>query len=134
MALFSVPFWGVGAAIASQFLFPLFGRVRLRINQQKIWLQKEIIGLKFNITPPALTSNVNKKIIYIPKHLADKGRGGYQIKVPSSLIIWAGVHKYQIGGDDGTIKSEPEMEWLASELSNWLNLPIQDIRNRYKQE
>ena len=128
MALFSAPFWGVGVAIASQFLFPLFGRVRLRINQQKIWLKKEIFGMKFNITPPALRGDVNK-IVYIPKHLADKGHSGYQIKVPSTLTIWAGVHKYQIGGDDGTIKSEPEMKWLASELSDWLNLPIQDLRN-----
>ena len=123
MALFSVPFWGVGAAIASQFLFPLFGRVRLHINQQKIWLKKEIFGMRFNITPPAITRNVNK-IVYVPQHLTKKGQSGYQIKVPSTLIIWAGVHKYQIGGENGTIKSEPEIEWLASELSDWLNLPI----------
>ncbi|KST70138.1 serine/threonine protein kinase [Mastigocoleus testarum] len=132
MALFSVPFWGVGAAIASQFLSPLCGRVRLYINQQKIWLQKEILGLKFNVTPPALTKNVNK-IVYIPGHLANKGNTGYPIKVPSSLIIWAGVHKYQIGGDAGTVQSDPEIEWLASELSEWFDLPIQDLRNRHSE-
>ncbi len=132
MALFSVPFWGVGAAIASQFLSPLCGRVRLYINQQKIWLQKEILGLKFNVTPPALTKNVNK-IVYVPGHLAKKGNTGYPIKVSSSLIIWAGVHKYQIGGDAGTVQSDPEIEWLASELSEWFDLPIQDLRNRHSE-
>ena len=130
MALFSVPFWGVGATLASQVLFPLLGRIRLRINQQKIWLQKEILGLRFNITPPALTRHINK-IKYVPNHLANKGQGGYQVQIPSTLVIWAGVHKYQLGGDNGTIKSDPEIEWLASELSKWLNLPIQDLRNRH---
>ena len=123
MALFSVPFWGVGAAIASQFLFPLFGRIRLYIDQKKISLKKEILGLKFNITPPALTRNVNK-ITYIPKHFTNKEHSRYHIKDTSLLIIRAGVHEYQIGGRDGTIKSESEIEWLASELSHWFNLPI----------
>ncbi len=130
MALFSIPFWGLGASLVSQCLSPALLRIRLHINQQKIWLQKEIFGFRFNITPPTLTRNASKKIIYIPKHLANQGKSGYKVKVPSSLVIWAGVHKYQIGGDDGVIKSEPEIEWLASELSSWLNLPIQDLRNR----
>jgi len=36
------------------------------------------------------------------------------------LNIWAGIRKYEL-----TDLLEPELEWLASELSHWLKIPIE---------
>ena len=46
-----------------------------------------------------------------------------KIQVFAQLIISAGVRKYKLQGD-GAIANESELEWLASELSDWLNLPV----------
>lgn len=45
-----------------------------------------------------------------------------RIEVRPQLLIWAGTRKYGFFG--GTMLSQPELEWLAQELSSWLSLPI----------
>ena len=44
--------------------------------------------------------------------------------MPAQLDIWAGVQKYEIAINNGIVKSEVELEWLAHELSDWLGIPI----------
>jgi len=43
----------------------------------------------------------------------------------SQVITQAGNHKYQLGAKHGL--SESEIEWLATELSQWLRLKIKII-------
>ena len=50
--------------------------------------------------------------------------GYYSYPVSAKLIIWAGVRQYQLSGTDA------EMEWLAQELSDWLNLPITRVSQK----
>ncbi len=49
-----------------------------------------------------------------------KGRRG---KRKSRIIVWIGGTQTFTIGDYGRI-TEPELEWLAYELSDWLDLPI----------
>ena len=49
---------------------------------------------------------------------------GDKTSVPAQLEIWAGVHKYTLSVNSGSIQSEAELEWLAHELSDWLGMEI----------
>lgn len=121
-ALFSLPFWGAGFLMVYKFLFNLFGRICLRLNAEQIALSWELFAWKFERPRPSSRQSVNK-LVYIPKHFT-KGSEDTRVAVPAQLYICSGIQKYQIGGNDGGIKSEVELEWLAHELSDWLGLPI----------
>ncbi|MEH1827454.1 MAG: serine/threonine-protein kinase [Nostoc sp.] len=121
-ALFSLPFWGAGLMMVYKFLFNLFGRICLRLNPEQISISWELFAWKF-YRPPASSRQSINKLVYIPKHFT-KDSEGTRIAVPAQLDIWVGVKKYQLGGNSGAIKSEAELEWLAHELSDWLDLPI----------
>lgn len=114
-ALFSLPFWGAGINLVWQILYTLFGRVRLCINQQQIWQSYEIFGFKSKRL--LLRPDISKLEL---EYLGDRSR----------IIIWIGTHKYELGGY-GHI-TYLELEWLAHELSDWLQLPIQ-VNQRLKQ-
>jgi serine/threonine protein kinase len=122
-ALFSLPFWGAGFAMMYTFLFHLFGRIRLRLDQKQISFINELLGLKFKRTRATPRQHI-RKLVYIPKSYEIDLSSGTRIEVTPQLFIWAGVHKYQLAGSGGVINSEPEIEWLAQELSNWLDIPI----------
>ena len=64
------------------------------------------------------------KIAYIPRHVV-KDSEGDSLK-PAKLEIWVGVRKYPLSVNDvAIIQSEAELEWLAHELSDWLNIPME---------
>ena len=105
-----------------EILFALFGRVRLHLDSQQISLIYQFFGLKFSFRPgifgligfnygsrSAPKDDISKlELVYSP----DCGFG--------TIVIWAGTQQHQF-----EYLTVPEIEWLASELSNWLNLPIQ---------
>ncbi|MDF5720454.1 MAG: serine/threonine-protein kinase [Rhizonema sp. PD37] len=123
-ALFSIPFWGAGYRIVSKVLFNCFRSTRLSLNQKHIALTWEIFGSKFNWIPPTAIQNITK-LVYLPRtYITDSD--GRKVEVPPQLIIWIGVKKYQLGGNKGIIHSDPEIEWLAHELSQWLGLSIHE--------
>lgn len=109
-ALFSLPFWGSGIGMVGQILSTLFGRVRLHLNHQQISQAYEIFGIPFNRRRSVPIQNINKLELE------------YLGKAVHKIIIWAGVHKYELAGYSHI--TEPELDWLASELSNWLGIPI----------
>ncbi|AVH70190.1 serine/threonine protein kinase [Nostoc sp. 'Lobaria pulmonaria (5183) cyanobiont'] len=121
-ALFSIPFWGAGFMMMYKFIFNLFGSIYLRLNPEQITLTWELFSWKFERPRPSPRQSVNK-LVYIPKHFT-KGSKDTRVAVPAQLYICSGLQKYQISGNDGGIKSEVELEWLAYELSEWLGLPI----------
>jgi len=121
-ALFSLPFWGAGIQMVSWVLFSSFRSIRLHLNCQQIAFTWELWGLTFNRVAPAPRKEITK-LVYFPKTFTTNSDGN-RVEVPPQLVIWAGVQKYQLGGSDGVLHSEPELEWLANELSNWLGLPI----------
>ncbi|MBI1242458.1 MAG: protein kinase [Nostoc sp. RI_552] len=121
-ALFSLPFWGVGLMMLCNLLLGLFGKIQLRLDQQQITLLYELFGFKFHHPRPAPRDSISK-LVYIPRHVT-KDSEGDKISVPPQLDIWAGVHKYPLRMDSGSIQSEAELEWLAHELSDWLGVEL----------
>jgi serine/threonine protein kinase len=109
--------------------FALFGRARLRINQKQISLTYELFGLKFNSPRTAPRQNISK--LEWSRRRFRKGFWVNRVESEHQLIIWAGVQKYELGqkyqnnlvGFYSSI-TEPELEWLAHELSDWLGMPI----------
>lgn len=119
-ALFSLPFWGAGISMVLMILFTLFGRVRLRLNQQQISLTYDLFGFKYNRPRSAQRQDINK--LEHTKRSYRRDSDGDRFEVKPQINIWAGTHKYELG-NNGSL-TEPELDWLACELSDWLEIPI----------
>jgi serine/threonine protein kinase len=105
-----------------KFLFRLFGRIRLLINQRKITLTHELFGTKIQFTRPA-----KKDDICLLQRIRKVGYKDLQVstvEIKAKIVIWAGKQKQYILGNDNELISESELDWLVHELSEWLNLPI----------
>jgi hypothetical protein len=122
-ALFSLPFWFAGFFMISNLMFGLFGRIRLRVDSQQITYKRDLLGWTFHKPQPSLKQNISK-LVYIPQHFT-KDSEGNRTTVPAQLDIWVETKKYSLGGNTGIVLSEAELEWLAHELRDWLNMPIQ---------
>ncbi len=119
LLVLSLPFWGSGFFLMYSFVFSLFG-IRLCLNNERITKFYELLGLKFQLPRASDKKDINK-LTYIPRHFVKDSHGETQIF--AQLIISTGVCKYKFQ-DGGSIVNESELEWLASELSDWLNLPV----------
>lgn len=118
--LFSLPFWVASMSTVLGILFSLFGRVRFCLNQQQISLTSELFRFKYNRPRPTSRDDISK--LEYTKRSFKKDSDGDRIEVKPQIIIWAGTQKYEIGSNG--LLSEPELDWLAHELSDWLGLPI----------
>jgi serine/threonine protein kinase len=108
LSMFSANFL---AAVVVTLLYALFRELRLRIDRQQISYSSHMLGLRWNHSKPARRQDICQlKIKQI------------RYKV-SQIIIQAGNQKYRLGVEQKL--SESEIEWLATELSQWLGLKIQ---------
>ncbi|MBE9093527.1 serine/threonine-protein kinase [Tychonema sp. LEGE 07203] len=96
--------------VVAMFLFALFRELRLRIDRQQISYSSHLLGLRWNHSKPAPRQEICQLEI---KQI------GYKV---SQMIIQAGNQQYRLGAKQGLTKSE--IEWLATELSQWLGLKI----------
>ncbi|MBF2021133.1 MAG: serine/threonine protein kinase [Hydrococcus sp. C42_A2020_068] len=117
-ALFSLPFWAAGISMILKILFSLFGRNILHIDREKISLAKELFGFRYRQSRSFPRQAINK--LQRTNLSYTKDSDGDRVSIPPSLIIWAGTQKYRL---DFPL-SEPELDWIAYELSDWLGLPI----------
>ena len=118
--LFSLPFWSVGIAMLGGIVFGLFGEVRLRLSSEQISQHYELFGLRRAVTPNSEHHEISR--LEVTKTSYTKDSDGNTVEVKPELLIWAGTRRYGFFGA-GTL-SPPELNWLAQELSNWLDLPI----------
>jgi hypothetical protein len=100
----------------------LFGGVSIHIDQQQISFNHQLGKWKIPRRRSASRKSINK-LVYTPQYFT-KDSDGDKTQVPAKLVIWAGVEKFEFGVNKFTIKSEAELEWLARELSQWLDMPI----------
>lgn len=119
--LFMLPFWTVGLEMAGRILYGLFGKVHLQIDTEYIRLVHEVFGLRFRNVPPSRRWDIDR-LELIPRHTR-RDSDGDRVEVSPQLNIWAGNRKYELGA--GIPLQEPELEWLASELSRWLQIPVE---------
>lgn len=120
MAIFAIGHLSVGVGLVASILFSLFGRIRLRIDGSRVVRTIEIFGVTLPRPKPAPTQNINK-LEYTPRS-TKRDSDGDQVPVSPKITLWAGAQKFEL--DCNYSMSDPEMEWLAQELSDWLNLPI----------
>jgi serine/threonine protein kinase len=121
-ALFSLPFWGVGFSMIYGIVYGLFGGVSIHIDQQQISLNHQLGKWKIPRCRSVSRESINK-LVYTPQYFT-KDSDGNKTQVPAKLVIWAGVEKFEFSVNNFPIKSVGELEWLARELSQWLNMPI----------
>lgn len=132
-SLFSIPFWTVGLYLIGGILFTLWGKTRLRITSRQISLTYECLGIKYPKPQAAARQAISAIELIGTKWYTEED--GDEIQVPSALTVWANGKPYSIGTSvrnktigSGTISSyNPEvieLNWLAQELSQWLNLPL----------
>jgi serine/threonine protein kinase len=134
--LFSINFWFIVLVWIPFFLislllllfwiqFPyllidsLLGQRRLRLESERIYFTHEFLNqfLKFHFKGSPLARRSITKLIYKPGEFINEKRE----QSPSTLEIRGEKQNIQIGG---SIKSNVEIEWLAHELSEWLDIPI----------
>ncbi len=91
----------------------LLGQTQLLINSQRIVLTTRRLGLQANRPQVALRQDLNR-LVYAGKP-TEEGTG-------SPLTLWAGAQPFELGVSPTLTPAE--LDWLASELSQWLKLPI----------
>ncbi|MBD2729352.1 serine/threonine protein kinase [Nostoc sp. FACHB-892] len=92
----------------------VFGRKRLYINRQQIYLIYKIFKLeRYNPLPSS-----RQEILRLDINKSDFNK--------YYLTIWVGIKKYVISSSELDIFTVTllELDWLAHELSEWLGLPI----------
>lgn len=125
--------WGFSIKTTLQkILFPSFGRIQIALNQQQITIVYKLFGFQYRF-PPAPRQHICK-LVLTKRHvlLLDEDTSNlsasrrvsshrFVIEEPR-LIIWVGTKKYELCGEK--LVTDPELDWLAQELSDWLKLPL----------
>jgi len=108
VAMFRIEF-PVGIIFIVVFLLGITKSTKLRIDRQQIYLIHEWFGaVRYQIQPASPRQTICKLgFLYY-----DNRR---------SIQIWAGTQEYVLPTKD---LSDSEIDWIANELSQWLNLPI----------
>ena len=127
--LILILFCGPGVLFILGVLWECFGQVWLRIDQKKISVEYEQLGIRYNYPSPAPRNQIFKLertlSFYDSVPNSDSSSKRSYIEIKPQINIWAGTKKFSIGVN-GSI-SEVEIDWLANELSNWLGLPITEV-------
>ena len=129
----------------SNILFSIFGFTRLYINQENIQIVYEMLGFKY--IPSLSSRNDVCKLEIVSTTINTNPMGS--LEIPPRLTIWMGKRSYQLGTvildtkfDElkmyPKILTSPEVDWLAQELSDYLDLPISrdivSIKNMFHPE
>ncbi|MUL35589.1 serine/threonine protein kinase [Gloeocapsopsis dulcis] len=120
--LFSLLFWGAGAGMVWQIVSNLFRRVRLRIDQKQISLSHEVLGWRYRRPRVASIQNITKLERTSKFMSMIKNSEGDRVEIKPRINIWVGIQKYELGAH--SLLTEPEIDWLAQELSDWLGMPV----------
>ncbi|MEA5498388.1 serine/threonine-protein kinase [Limnoraphis robusta Tam1] len=113
---FSIP----GLSMIAYIPFSLFGVTTLRITPAKISLISKIFGVQYGQPFIGHRSDITK--VELSPVSYQKDSDGNPVKVHPKINIWVGVKKWTLNTINGL--TPPEIDWLAHELSDWLNLPI----------
>jgi hypothetical protein len=118
--LFLPHFLGIGFFAYRCLLF-LFSKTYLRIDRHEISLTKTLFGQKISRQSPAPKREITK-IVFTHEYTVHSSAG--QRQIPAELKFQVGTRSISIGGNKGDVKHEVEIEWLASEVSDWLDKPL----------
>jgi serine/threonine protein kinase len=113
----------IACGITSSCLFETFVKTRLRIDWDSISMSSEIFGLRFYESLSSPRQNITKLECIFPYVMCKEGSleslDHYEYILPS-IFFWTCNQKYVLSR-----LTLPEQDWLAHELSNWLEVPIE---------
>lgn len=95
----------------------LLGQTQIQIDQQQISMSSKRLGFAAGRSQTSPRHRINR-LEY------RKAIDGQTNENGAPLAIWAGAEKYELNGNPPLTTAE--MDWLAYELSTWLQLPISD--------
>lgn len=104
--------FGTSAFFLLQVIFNVFGNMQFCLNQRQIFLTCTLFGIEGYRELPSPKRNITQLV-----RTKDSNNR-------PSLIIWAGMQKYELSTTTNFPLTTPEVDWLAHELSDWLGLPI----------
>ena len=116
--LFNGFFAWIGIKIIWGIVFALFGTRKLRIDRSEISLSLAIFGLRCFTSQTAPRQYLDR-VELVPLSYTQDSEGD-RVPVPPYLNIWAGNKQFCLNDFDLT---QREQEWLAHELTEWLDLP-----------
>ena len=99
----------------------IFREFRLRIDDDKVRFTNEIFGFQWHRFRPASRHNISK--LEMTKEFGGDEQEFYGGYLPIELVILAGKQKYKLNWQ--VRLNNLEIKWLARELSDWLELPIE---------
>lgn len=128
--LFSLPFWLVGFSMVRAILWGIFGKIYLSLDRQQMSLTYHLLGFNYSRFRTVRIEDITD-LEYTEKNYKHNSEGNI-VAIKPQITIWAGTHKYELGGSsppdqfgsDYHTLTKPELEWLANELSDWLGIPI----------
>jgi len=103
----------------------LGGQIRLRIDRQQISLTYQLFGFEFQHPRPSSSQEISKLE-------CTNRRRKRSFESRAKLIIWARGRKYELNGRIpgwSKLLTQAEIEWLACEISEWLEMPISSERS-----
>jgi len=120
----TIPFWCAGFWMVYFILISLYGHsTYLKIDSVQIYRYQKLFGKRVFFSIKNSPRNSITQLVYTPKHIA-KNDDGDEFEVPPTLSILAGLKKFQINGFFSPQPKQEQLEWLAQELSDWLDIPI----------
>jgi serine/threonine protein kinase len=118
---FFTPHFWVGLWMIWKILFDLFGSVSVQITQSEISSGWEMLGVKNFPSRTVQRQNITK--LELTRFTPAQGHENQYVKGTPHINIWAGRQKFSLGEKAGLTTSEAE--WLAHDVSLWLDLPIE---------
>jgi serine/threonine protein kinase len=119
-----ITLFGIIGGMGIQFLWivlpALWGQIRFRIDRKQVSLTYELFGFKFNRSHRGSRQDITKLQCTRGSHIT-------AFNMRPKLIVRGRFYKYELNGQNtmwGKLLTEPEIDWLAHELSEWLEIPI----------
>jgi hypothetical protein len=108
-------------------LFTMCGKTYLRIDQQEIHFIETLFDHKVSSERPEPRNKITQLIL--KRAYFEITSRGHRLDKPASVTIEIGVESLLLRGIPWNIQHEAEMEWLAFEISEWLDKPLKIIES-----
>ncbi|MEO0457070.1 MAG: serine/threonine-protein kinase [Cyanobacteria bacterium P01_A01_bin.114] len=108
---------GLGGGLFLALGLPMLRRQRLEITPRQITLYTLIAGIRWRRQQAPKTA-IDRIVLRRAQRLSSHDQ---VIRTPAKLTIWAGRDAFIL--EEGLL-SEADIDWLADQLSRWLDLPL----------
>jgi hypothetical protein len=123
ISILFLPFCAQGVLLIYACLFILFGKTYFRINRHELCLIKNLFGWKVSRQCPK--RKITEIIFKRNSFYADSGvHINNFVEAIAGPKFKIGTHSIELGALRSGINHDTEVEWLAYEISEWLDKPL----------